>query len=221
MAKKRELAGQEFGRLLVLYDIGERKNGKIVWHCRCDCGNEVEVIGCNLTFGRTKSCGCLQRQRTAEANTTHGMTQRGEKHPIYVVWRTMLRRCESPNHKTYHYYGARGIMVCDEWHEFIPFRDWAIENGWERGLQLNRVDNNGHYEPSNCNFVTPKENANNKRNNHLISFNGKTQTMAQWADELGINHKTLRSRFSTLRWSTEEALTTPVARRHHANNPNA
>lgn len=206
MAKKRELAGQEFGRLLVLYDTSERKDRKIVWHCRCDCGNEVDVIGRSLTAGHTKSCGCLQRQRAAEANTTHGMNRQGERHSIYGVWATMLQRCENPNVSAYRNYGGRGITVCNEWHDPQVFIEWALSNGWQKGLSIDRIDNDAGYSPDNCRWVTRKVQARNMRSNHLITFNGKTQTMVEWADELDISYGALESRINKLHWPIEHAL---------------
>jgi len=214
MSKKKELAGQRFGRLLVLYDTGERKNRGVVWHCYCDCGNEVNVVSGHLVSGNTRSCGCYKRECTAEANTVHGMSQRGKGkyHPVYEIWHCMLQRCENPNNDGFHNYGGRGIAVCGEWHDAKIFIDWALANGWQKGLQLDRIDNNGNYEPNNCRWVTSKENNRNKRSNHLIIFGGRMQCLADWAEELGINKCTLGSRISRLHWPIERALTEPVRR---------
>jgi len=131
MAKKVDLVGQRFGRLVVLYECDERRNGGVVWRCRCDCGNEINVRSGDLASGHTTSCGCYQRERTAEANTVHGMVRRGKHHPIYRTWCHMLQRCENPNTSNYKYYGGRGIKVYDEWHDAEKFIDWALANGWE------------------------------------------------------------------------------------------
>jgi len=206
MAKIKDLTGQRFGRLVALYPTGERRNSYIVWHCRCDCGNEVDVITSSLTTGHTNSCGCYSRECTIKRSTTHGMAQQRERHLVYYIWGTMIQRCENPKNKNYENYGGRGIMVCDEWHDAAVFIDWALASGWEKGLTLDRIDNNGNYEPSNCHWVTQKEQARNKRNNHLITFNGKTQSLAAWADETGIPYGTLESRINKLYWSIERAL---------------
>jgi len=213
MAKIKDLTGQRFGRLTVLYDTGKRKNGNVVWHCRCDCGNESDVRSDSLVFARTTSCGCYRRQRTAEAHTVHGMARKEKTHPIHRTWRAILQRCENPSDKNYKNYGFRGIKVCDEWHKFIPFCDWALASGWQKGLQLDRINNNGNYEPGNCRWATPQENSRNRRNNRMITFAGKTQCLAAWVDDTGIGYFTLRDRINRYRWPIERALTEPVKRR--------
>jgi len=210
MGAKVNLAGQKFGRLLVLYDTGERKNKHVVWHCRCDCGNEVDARGDNLTSGLARSCGCYNRERVAEVQATHGMSRHGGAHPVYWVWHGMLQRCKNPNDKRYKYYGGRGITVCDEWHDAEKFIGWAVLNGWEKGLTLDRIDNNGNYKPDNCRWVTRKVQSRNMRSNHLIAFNGKTQTIAEWAEEIGINGSTLYNRINVSGWPIERALAEPV-----------
>jgi len=210
MSNVRDLKGQRFGRLVVLYDTGERKNSKVVWHCKCDCGNEVDVIGHNLTSGCTKSCGCYHKERVAEVHTVHGMNRRKEIHPVYRIWSAMLQRCENQDHKYYKNYGGRGIAVCDEWHDPAVFIGWALANGWQKGLQIDRIDNDGNYEPDNCRWVTWKEQAQNRRNNRFITFNGKTQCLADWSREIGITRGTLWQRIYQYHWSIERALTEPV-----------
>lgn len=205
-----DLVGQKFSRLLVLYDTGERKRGNVVWHCRCDCGNEVDVVGHNLTSGHTKSCGCYNRERLVEVHTIHGMSSHSRRHPIHTAWHGILQRCENPNNPSYHYYGGRGIKVCDEWHDAQVFIDWALANGWQKGLTLDRIDSNGNYEPGNCRWATRKEQARNRRNNCLITFNGKTQRLADWAEETGIKWQTLASRIYRSGWPIERALTEAV-----------
>jgi len=209
MAKRKDLAGQKFGRLTVLYDTGERRHRQVVWRCRCDCGNELDIRSGDLVSAHTTSCGCYGRQRIVEVHTVHGMT-RGEKiHPIYWVWHAMLQRCENPDNKSYKNYGFRGIKVCDEWHKLIPFCDWALASGWQKGLQLDRINNDGNYEPGNCRWATSQENNRNRRCNRMITFAGKTQCIAAWADETGIGYLTLWVRINRC-WPIERALTEPV-----------
>lgn len=213
MAKIKDLTGQRFGRLMVLYDTGERRDRHVVWHCQCDCGNELDVRSGDLVSVRTTSCGCYQRQRVAEVHTVHGMARKEKIHPIYWTWRGMLQRCENPSDEAYKNYGFRGIKVCDEWHKFVPFCDWALANGWQKGLQLDRINNNGNYEPGNCRWATPQENSRNRRDNRMITFAGKTQCLAAWADETGIEWCTLWFRINRYRWPIGRALTEPVKRR--------
>jgi len=128
----------------------------------------------------------------------------------------MIQRCENPNTHNYKDYGGRGITVCDEWHNPVVFIDWALANGWEEGLTLDRIDNDGNYEPSNCRWATRKEQQRNRRNNHLITFDGKTQTVVQWAEEVNISPQTLYSRISKYHWPIERALVEPIGRPKHA-----
>lgn len=135
----------------------------------------------------------------------HGLV----KHKLYYSWASMKTRCYNSNCVCYKDYGGRGIKVCDEWkNSFINFYNWSIKNGYLAGLQIDRIDNNSHYEPNNCRWITPILNLNNKRNNHVLTFNNKTQTLSQWAIELNIPRSTLTSRLKH-GWSTEETLTLP------------
>jgi len=202
--------------LVVLYDTGERKDRHVVWHCRCDCGNEVNVRSSDLISGHTTSCGCYNRERTAEVKTKHGMARYGKQHPVYDAWTNMIQRCENPNHNQYKDYGGRGITVCAEWHDPVVFIDWALANNWRKSLTLDRVNNDGNYEPGNCRWVTVKVQARNKRNNHLITFDGKTQTMAGWAEELNISYNVLKQRIDQYHWPIERALTEPIRGHKHA-----
>ena len=132
------------------------------------------------------------------------------KSSLYRVFNAMIERCSKPNVKNYHNYGGRGIKVCDEWiGNYQAFCDWALDNGYKKGLQIDRIDNNGNYEPSNCRWVTPKQNSNNTRFNTLLTYNGETHTMTEWAEITGINLTTLSSRINR-GWSIEQSLTTPI-----------
>jgi len=218
MAKKVDLVGQKFGRLKVvreaephIYPSGQTARR---WLCICSCdGKEVTVQHSSLISGAATSCGCYHRERAAEANTTHGMARHGKQHHVYRIWAAMLERCGNPNNKSYKDYGGRGITVCKEWHNSAIFINWALASGWKKGLSIDRIDNNSNYEPDNCRWVTSKENNRNRRSNHLISFDGKIQTMGQWAEELNMSPATLNSRINILHWPIERALTEPVKKR--------
>jgi hypothetical protein len=125
---------------------------------------------------------------------------------IYGIWEKMLQRCYNENSHAYFRYGGRGISVCKEWHKFEPFFDWATQNGYKKCLSIDRKDNDGNYEPSNCRWATPQQQANNTRKNRLITFEGRTQTMIQWAREKGIKQSTLSMRINKYGWSAEKAL---------------
>lgn len=163
MPKKIDLTGQPFGRLVVIREAGRDKGGHVLWLCRCECGNEITVRGDSLRDENTTSCGCYHRERAAEANTTHGMN----KTRLYSVWGALLRRVgvhKGASEEVKHYYQDRGITVCDEWLVFENFRDWAISRGYSDDLEIDRRDNDKGYFPENCQWVSRRENMNNRRN---------------------------------------------------------
>lgn len=143
--------------------------------------------------------------------TTHGYARQGDQHPLYRVWNGMICRCETPSSGGYENYGGRGIMVCDEWrHDFVAFKEWAMANGWKKGLHIDRKDNDGNYSPDNCRFVTAAVNARNKRSSRFIEFKGETLLLADWSERLDIPYGTLAQRIYILKWTIERALTEPV-----------
>lgn len=205
MGKFIDLTGRKFGRLTVIKDSGERnKHRRVLWLCKCDCGNYKSISGNDLN--KCSSCGCKKRELLIEKNTTHNAT----KTRLYNTWQGMKKRCYNPKDKYYHIYGGRGITVCDEWKDnFQAFYDWAMSHGYQDDLSIDRIDPDGNYSPENCRWATAKEQANNKRNNHLIGYNGKKQTMIQWANELDIKYQTLAARINKYHWNIDRALNTP------------
>lgn len=205
MVNAADLTGQRFGRLTVVNRVQDHvsPSGKHrpKWECICECGGIVEVLGQNLKNGRSQSCGCLNKEHRIASITKHG--HYGDR--VYYIWEAMKRRCYNKNNSNY---GNRGIKVCEEWQEFIPFYEWAIANGYNDNLTIDRINVNGNYEPDNCRWATMKEQGNNRRNNHLITYQNTTRTIAQWAEELGINYNTLWNRINKYHWSVERALTT-------------
>ena len=162
MPKALDLTGVRFGKLTALKYVGVRNKVISVWLCKCDCGREKEVRLCHLRSGMTVSCGCKV--------TTHGM----KYHPIYAVWTSMRQRCENSRHKFFHRYGGRGISVCHRWAKFENFRDDMFPT-YKKGLTLDRTNNDGNYEPSNCKWVTPKEQCNNRDNSRMyLNFTKNT-----------------------------------------------
>jgi len=130
------------------------------------------------------------------------------------VWQSMKKRCYSKTAINYERYGGRGIEICSEWKDNVMnFYKWALNNGWKKGLQLDRIDNNKGYSPENCRFVTPKENANNRRSNFNVSYKGKTQSLKLWTEELNISYPVVHKRITRLGWNIIDALETPV-RKH-------
>ncbi len=160
MCRFKDITGEKFGRLEAIEVAYRTAYGKIMWRCKCECGNEKIVQGGHLRSGSIKSCGCLLRETSKSNNLIHGES----KTKLYRRWKGMRERCRDINHKSYKDYGGRGITVCDEWNdEFIAFKNWAIENGFREDLELDRIDVDGNYEPSNCRWITHREQMYNTR----------------------------------------------------------
>lgn len=199
-----DLTGQTFGRLTVVKYAGKQGHNHI-WHCRCECGVEKLVQAANLKSGGTKSCGCLAHEVWSAANQTHGCT--GSL--THTSWCSMKERCYRKNHHAYHNYGGRGIEVCARWKD--SFENFLADMGERPSSKhsIEREDNDGNYCPTNCVWKTRKEQARNKRNNRMLTHDGKTQCLAAWVEELEISRYVLRGRLNR-GWSVERALTTPV-----------
>lgn len=208
-----DLKNKRFGRLTAIkidhiYYKTPRKLGSVVyWKCKCDCGKECVVRTVHLTKGYTKSCGCLQKERTSETNTRHSLSNTR----IYYVWGRIIGRCTNEKSNDYKYYGGRGIKICNEWkNNFQSFYDWARNNGYKEGLTIDRIDVNGDYEPSNCRWVSRKIQSLNKRDNHFITYKGKTQTLTEWGQELNIKPSIISERINKLSWTIEDSLLKPI-----------
>lgn len=207
---KRDLTGCRFGRLVAL-EIDKSKRGAnkpIRWHCLCACGAKTIVASTKLRIGHTRSCGCLHRELRAKALTTHG----GSGTRLYQVWAAMLARVNRPTASFYARYGGRGISVCAVWSDYAAFRDWALSHGYSPGLSIDRIDNDGNYEPSNCRWSTPLEQAWNKANNVIIEYRGKRACIAEHAREAGLDYQLVRQRVRNLGWPIDRALQTPSQR---------
>lgn len=198
--------GHRYGRLTVIGFAGFIKKDPS-WFCRCDCGNIISVFSNNLNRLHTSSCGCMVIEKLVKLRTTHGHSSGGRTSSTYKIWHSMVQRCTNPKNRVYYRYGGRGITVCDRWLKFENF----LEDMGERpeNLSLDRIENNIGYFKENCRWATMKEQNNNRRDNHLITLNGKTQTLTQWAEEKAINKGTIYSRILSNRWDVERALSTP------------
>jgi len=165
MWKVINLIGRKFGRLIVLERAGKDKGGQATWKCLCECGTGKIIRSRDLRNGDAKSCGCWQKQNMATIKTTHGHRRCETSSLTYQTWRAMKARCLNSKCLDYMRYGARGITICDRWMEFENF----LADMGERsvGLSLERINNYGNYEPNNCKWATPKEQANNRRNTKI------------------------------------------------------
>lgn len=212
MGKLIDITGQKFGRLEVV--SYSHSNRGAYWLCKCDCGNTSVARGTALRAGEIKSCGCGSLEaarRNAEASRTkHGFSN---KERLYHTWKSMKRRCYSPNDKRAEFYIEKGVVVCDEWrNDYLAFRNWALANGYREDLSIDRIDNDGDYCPENCRWATDKIQANNQSRNHRITYGGETHTVSEWADILGLSYSTMIHRVQR-EWPMERIVNTPQ-RRH-------
>lgn len=191
MGRSIDISNQVFGRLTAIKYIGKNNHGDSQWLCQCECGKQSIVATYRLRNGHTRSFGCLNKEITLEKSTTHGLSHT----KLYSVWKAMLSRCNNPKNKAYKHYGLRGIKVCKEWMDLQRFYDWAMNSGFKKGLELERIDNDGDYEPNNCKWATRQEQVNNTRRNIKIEINGITKTLKQWADNYGLKTNTVQYRY--------------------------
>ena len=207
MAKRIDLMGHRFGKLLVIANAGVRwhtpTTAEAMWLCRCDCSNEITARSSLLRRGRLLSCGCLR--------VRHGHNRRGKRTKTYRAWVNMRSRCENPKVRCFQDYGGRGIKYCERWRDFSNFLSDMGKCSPKKTLE--RRDNNGNYEPGNCYWATPFEQANNKRSNRLVNFRGKQMSVAQLAVVAGLSYSVVQQRITVYGWTPEHAATIPVGGR--------
>lgn len=190
-----DLTGKRFGRLTV---IGVEDNGKrqTYYACQCDCGNVKVIRADALISGATKSCGCIKKEQdktNLTANHRHKMS--GTR--LYNIWSGLKGRCNNPNDPRYDRYGGRGISVCEEWNKsFQSFYDWAISNGYSDDLTIDRIDNDGNYDPTNCKWSTNKEQCNNRSSNINIKIGNATKALTEWCEIFNVDTKRTMARYS-------------------------
>lgn len=188
-------SGQRFGHVTIIKRNGS-KYGCSQWLCRCDCGLEKNIIGKNLKKGSVIGCGCFRGKKS-----THGMSNS----PIYSIWSGMKKRCYLKSDISYKNYGGRGIKVCKRWMKFENFYA-DMKDDYKSGLTLDRIDNSKGYLPGNCRWVDGYIQANNRRNNVILNYEGRKQTLSQWAREKGIKASTLYMRLFRYNWPIYKAL---------------
>lgn len=199
MGSFEDLTGRKFGRLTVI-SFAKRERNRTYWNCKCECGKELLAYSHQLKRGDKRSCGCLRAERGT--NPLYDSK-------LYKVWRGVVSRCHTKTKgRCYKYYGKRKIKVCDEWrHDFMSFYNWAMSNGYEDGLTIDRIDNNKGYSPDNCRWATWEQQVRNRTDNKWLTYNGRTMIQSDWAEELQISKSSLRWRLE--HWGIEKALSTP------------
>lgn len=201
----KDISGQVFGKLTVIerYE-NNTKSGNAQWLCICTCGNNAIVNGSKLRNGRTKSCGCNRKNSVAQGYS---------KTRLYRIWTNMKNRCYKSSHDSYKYYGSLGISVCKEWQEsFINFRTWALKNGYDDSLSIDRINSKGNYEPLNCQWANQKQQMNNVKSNHHVIYKQVDYTLAELAEKFNLKYYTLINRLK-LGWNIEQAVETPERKR--------
>lgn len=194
MGKFVDLTGMTFGRLTVITRAADRHK-HVYWQCKCNCGNPelIEIEGSSLKSGKTLSCGCYGREQRLNANTKHNLSHTRIKRIYY----DMRSRCYDKNTPKFHNHGGRGIRVCDEWmteNGLEIFYEWAINNGYQDDLSIDRIDNDGNYTPENCRWATIEEQNFNRRNNRLFEINGACKHAKEWCKEYDVNINTFWQR---------------------------
>lgn len=200
-----DIAGERFGRLVVLRFVRVSKTRKAYWLCRCDCGREACIQAGNLRTGHTVSCGCYHRETAQARATKHG--QRGT--PEWLAWAGMTRRCRSESDYQYQDYGGRGIRVCDRWLGVNGFANFLADMGSKPSAKhsLDRFpDKNGGYCPENCRWATRVQQARNRRSNTILECGGESLTLAEWSERTGIKPHTIMARIRRHRWTVKKAL---------------
>lgn len=208
---KLDLYNKKFDRLTALFRLEEGDKTHGYWWCRCSCGKEKRVRIDQLMSGKTRSCGCLMREVNRELllgnerTLRHAHARANKRTKSHRTWESMRQRCLNPNATGYEYYGGRGITICDRWLE--SFENFLADMGVRPDNKtLDRIDPDGNYCPENCRWANKREQANNRRNNNTLTYDGRTQTVAEWADEIGISRATLSSRVRR-GWDDKKALT--------------
>lgn len=206
------MIGRKYGRLTVV-SLSYKKNGNY-WHCACDCGGSSVKNTSQLNCGGSMSCGCgakenlaklIHNNKTNHPGRIHGMARSRLDNTLD----NMIKRCENPKDKRWDRYGGRGISICHEWRtNRKSFYDWALANGYDPSLTIDRINVDGNYQPSNCRWVTASEQQNNTSRNRYLEWNGRRETVANWARELGVRNMALQHRVDR-GWSVERIFTQP------------
>ena len=208
MGNLKDYVGERFGRLIVIKRAENNKFNQVQWLCKCDCGNEKIVSANNLRNKQTRSCGCLKKEQDY-INIAHIKHNKSNTR-LYSIWKGMKNRCNSVKGKRHKFYYDKGIKVCDEWQkDFINFYNWAIQNGYKENLTIDRINNDGNYEPNNCRWATITEQNNNQSKNIKIKYNNNIYSIKEFCNKFDIKRGTLDYRLKC-NWSIEKIINTPI-----------
>ena len=210
---RRFCSGEKIGRWTILLSGSFRKEEMVP--CKCDCGTSRHVRAANLEKRLSKSCGCARKESCTSKLSTHGLS----KTPLYRVWKGMRKRCLNPKEPGFHNYGGRGVSVCNRWNEFANF-DKDMGSSYGRGMFIERIDNDGNYEPKNCRWATRKEQNRNKRDTIYLTYRGTTMPLVSWCEKLGVNYWTAHQRYHS-GFSSKEILSLTHLPRRKLQIPNS
>lgn len=200
--------GERYGSLVVVEKSKIKTDKNIpLFLCQCDCGKQVLIKAYRFHTGKiVHSCGCDDKRKTSDGKY---------KHPLYKIYVDMKNRCYYTKDISYSHYGMKGITVCNEWlNNFMSFYNWSVNNGWEKGLSLDRIDNNKGYSPENCRWTDIITQNNNKTNNRFLTINGETLTVAQWSRKINIKHSTILERLKR-GYTEEDAVMKPIIKKNN------
>lgn len=215
MKEFKDLVGQKFNRLKVIgFSNKTNKHKDRYWLCQCECKDKTikEVMEYHLVNGKIKSCGCLTREKRAEMNKENKFRNKYPHYKrIYSIYDGMRKRCYRKNKDNYEHYGGRGITICDEWlNDFMSFYNWAINNGYQDDLTIDRIDNDGNYEPDNCRWATWEEQFYNKSDTVYITIDGESKTILEWCKISGLTYSAFWQRYNKAGMTTKEELLKPL-----------
>lgn len=207
MGKFIDLTGKKFEKLTVLRrDESVKPGNGVYWICLCECGNECSISSYALNKKIRVDCG---KHRSEHHFIKHGDTKRNNINRLYRIHNNMIQRCDNPQHSDYQWYGGKGIKVCEAWYDYETFKTWALNNGYNDNLTIDRIDGDGNYCPENCRWATMTIQANNKKSVPKYEYNGEMHSISEWARILGVKRELLRDRINRLGWSVDEAFSTP------------
>lgn len=208
---KKDLTGQRFGRLVVI-GVDDRGTRKTYLYCQCDCGTVKSIRSDGLLSGAVKSCGCLKREQDKTNLTANHKHKMSHTRP-YVIWQGMKSRCYNHNDSRYDRYGGRGVTVCDEWRDdFTAFYEWALKNGYEDNLTIDRIDNDKGYSPDNCRWADTETQCRNRSTNINITIGNSTRTLTEWCEIFELDFKTVDARYQRDKYRGIEDLFKPIRR---------